>query len=264
MGKYSIGFRMKFDDVEPEDIRRIIIEYLQKFDRYEIKITKHLISSGKIKAVLDASEELANGRYSLHLLKNLLSDEQSYAETIQLINVLQDYKTSDMIYLVTHIPSGDLMEYLGKIIDISTKLPENYILLLENEEKNSDNQQYLRQINRLCYALQRKNILNVGICLDIGHLLFDLHNEGISSEIGLALVSKMQYMLSQVKEIHVHDYNEKSHLQLQKGMMDLGIVSKFIIANSLIVPIIIEATVVRPDEDGVRQVLIMKENLKEH
>ena len=67
MEEYSIGFRMKFDNVEPEDIVKVVIEFLNRFDRYEIKVTDNIISSGKIHVLLESSERLASGKYSLHL-----------------------------------------------------------------------------------------------------------------------------------------------------------------------------------------------------
>lgn len=81
MEEYSIGFRMKFDSVELEDIVKVVTEFLNRFDRYEIKVTDNIISSGKIYVLLEVSEKLASGKYSLHFSKDVLSNSQSYAET---------------------------------------------------------------------------------------------------------------------------------------------------------------------------------------
>lgn len=44
--------------------------------------------------------------------------------------------------------------------------------------------------------------------------------------------------------------------------MSLENVSRFIVENGLMVPIIIEATVKQPEHDGVKQIFIMSQALK--
>ena len=65
-----------------------------------------------------------------------------------------------------------------------------------------------------------------------------------------------------VKQIHIHDYLGTDHLQLGEGIMDLDNALKFIVENGLIVPIIIETTVNRPEHDGIKQILMMSHKLK--
>ncbi len=141
-------------------------------------------------------------------------------------------------------------------------LPKNYILLLENEKTDSNNYKYLVQIDELCALLCKQEITNVGICLDIGHLLFGAHKEEIAQGPCLAQLKKMSCTLSMVKQIHIHDYLGTDHLQLGEGIMDVESVLKFIVENGLIVPIIIETTVKRPEHDGIKQILIMSQKLK--
>lgn len=262
MKEYSIGFRLKFDDVEPEDIVNIIADFLKKFDRYEIKVTKNIISSGKILVLLEASERLASGKYSLHLPKDVLFNTQSYAEIDKLIKMLLYYKSTKKVNLITHIPYSNFQKYLKYLSKISTELPENYILLLENEEMDRNNCKYLMQIDKLCNWLYTEKITNVGICLDIGHLLFGFYKEGITQENALKQLKRMSYILSKTKQIHIHDYCKTDHLQLGNGLMNLESVSKFIVDNGLIVPIIIETTVKKPEIDGIKQISIMNQKLK--
>ena len=262
MEEYSIGFRMKFDNVEPEDIVKVVIEFLNRFDRYEIKVTDNIISSGKIHVLLESSERLASGKYSLHLSKDVLSNAQSYAETKNMIKMLQHYRSTKKVHLITHIPYGNFHEYLKYILSISMNLPKNYILLLENEKTDSNNYKYLMQIDELCASLCKQEITNVGICLDIGHLLFGAHKEGITQRRCLVQLKKMSCTLSMVKQIHIHDYLGTDHLQLGEGIMDLDNALKFIVENGLIVPIIIETTVNRPEHDGIKQILMMSHKLK--
>lgn len=262
MEEYSIGFRMKFDNVEPEDIVKVVTEFLNRFDRYEIKVTNNIISSGKIYVLLEISERLASGKYSLHLPKNVLSNAQAYAETKNLIKMLQHYRSTKIVHLITHIPFGSIHKYLKYIFSISMDLPENYVLLLENEKTDSNNYKYLRQIDELCALLCKQEITNVGICLDIGHLLFGAYKEGIIQGHCLEQLTKMSCTLSMIKQIHIHDYLGRDHLQLGEGIMSLENVSRFIVENGLMVPIIIEATVKQPEYDGVKQISIMAQVLR--
>lgn len=253
---------MKFDNIEPEDIVKVISDFLQKFDRYEIKITKNIISSGKISKLLKVSEELASSKYSLHLPKDILCNTQSFIETKKLINMFQHHKSASKVYLVTHIPYSEFYEYLKFILDISIELPENFILLLENESMEINNCQYLKQINELCAFLCYKQILNVGICLDIGHLLYGFHKEGLTQDYCIMQLEKMSYIISLIKQIHIHDYSNTDHLQLGSGMMNLELVSRFIIQNKLLVPIIIETTIKDPEKEGIHQISLLSTKLK--
>lgn len=264
MKEYSIGFRLKFDAIEPEDISGFVACYLEKFDRYEIKVTKTLLSSGKIEALLNVSEEIAKGRYSLHLLKDALSNFTSYEETKGLIKKLQHNVISSKVYLVTHIPESGFEEYLKRVLYISSNLPPQYILLLENVERNSCNSEYLEQIDYLFYLLSNKNIKNVGMCLDIAHLMYGFHKEGTLQYQSLLELERMPYILSNVKEIHIHDYSEIAHMQLKTGLMNLELISDFIRKNKFEVPVIIETTVKQPEKDGLEQIRIMNNILKQH
>ncbi len=262
MDKYSIGFRMQFDDVKPEDIVERVTDYLDIFDRYEIKVTNNIISSGKIYELLEVSRKLADGRYSLHIPKDALVTTQSYNETQKLVEILRNYKNTKRVYLITHIPYGDFQKYLAKILNILVNLPTNYTLLLENEKVERDNKEYMLQINKLCAWLCKYEIANVGVCLDIGHLLFGAYREGITQEYCLEQLARMSYILPMIMQVHIHDYLCIDHLQLGKGLINLENVSEFIIEKGLKIPIIIETTVEHPKYDGKNQVVLMDKALK--
>jgi len=257
---YSIGYKLNFDNANPEEIEAFFNEYLTQFDRYEVKVTKRLLASGKMKVLLEVSERLAKGRYSFHLLKDVLSNSESFNMLLNLMEVLNEVEVSKKVYLITHIPYGNEQDCFGEILDISKKLPENYILLLENEYIEGNNEEYLKQINNICRYLVDKGIGNVGICLDIGHLLFGFSKENISEKNALKKLQEMSIIIYKVKELHIHDYFEKDHLKINDGIMDLTLVSKFLDKNNLNVPTIIEASVKLPDE-GISQVEILKQIL---
>ena len=262
MKEYSIGFRLNFDNIESEDILKMLSNYLSIFDRYEIKITNNIISSKKIHILLEVSEKLAYGKYSFHLPKDVLSNLQSFYETKKLIRILKCHNNAERIYLITHIPNSNFDEYLKYILNILNDLPKNYMLLLENERVNKNNFAYLNQINELCSLFHKQNFANIGICLDIGHLLSGSHMEEIEQNYCLYQLAKMNYILPIIKQIHIHDYFKTDHLQLGSGIMDLEGTIKFILKNDLIVPIIIETTVNNPEYDGLRQVLMVDHELK--
>lgn len=261
MSRYSIGYRMKFDNIESEDIKNILTDYLKIFKRYEIKITDKLLqSTDKIELLLNVSEDIASGMYSLHLLKNILADNREFEETKILIQLLQKHTTQSKVYLITHIPFDNISKYIKKLLDISWRLPSNYVLLLENVEVCNKNYEYLERINSLFYILDKRKIQNIGMCFDMGHLLFGIYQERISQIEGFSYIEKMSYIISNIKEIHIHDYYQKDHLQLGQGLMNLGMLSNFI--RCLDVPIIIETTVNEPRKDGIRQVEKLEEFIK--
>lgn len=260
MERYSIGFRLKFDSIKPEDIEDYITQYLKLFNRFEIKVTKELISSGKMELILYHSEKKAKGKYSIHTLKNVLSDDEDYNIMVNLIEILSKFEVLNEVYIVTHIPYNSF-QYLSNVLEISRILPKNYIVLLENIVLESSNETYLKQIDDLCHVLDEKNIMNIGICLDIGHLLYGCSIENISELNILSKIQEMPHFLSKLKQIHIHDYSERDHLQLSTGLMDFRLVSKFIRENDINVPIIIESTVKNPSSDGIIQIKIIEELL---
>ena len=258
MKKNLIGYRLKFDEINSEDIKIFIDEYQKNFDRYEIKVTKNLISSGKLELILDVSLNIANGKFSIHLPKDLLNNSKSFDLTVKTIEILKKFNISEKVYLVTHFPKENLLNYFSKIEVISKILPENCILLLENVVVEKENENYLNQINEICHFLEVENIKNVGICLDIGHLLFGCSKEKISERLALRKLQKMTYMMDKIKQLHIHDYFNTDHIHIGYGMMDFVLVFDFIRKNFSENPIIIETKVKQPLEDGIEQVIILE------
>ena len=263
MNKYSIGYRLSFDYIHPQDTENFIKNYLEFFDRFEIKLTEDLVSYGELRFILKVSEKLASGKYSIHVYKDVLYNAEAYNKMVNLIKVFENFEPSDKVYLITHIPYGNCSEYLPKVLEIASILPNNYVLLLENVDLDRNNVDYLKQIYNMCKVLEANNIENVGLCLDIGHLLYGCSKEKISEPMTLFMLQENQMLLSKVMQIHLHDYNKQDHLQLNTGIMNLSAVSEFIVKNKLDVPIIIESRVKSPENDGIKQIKIMEELLEE-
>ena len=258
MNKNSIGYRLKFDEINSEDIKIFITEYQKNFDRYEIKVTQNLISSGKLELILDISLNIAKGKFSLHLPKDLLNNSESYDLAVKTIEIFKKFNISEKIHLVTHFPKENLLNYFSKIEAISKILPENCILLLENVVVEKDNENYLKKINEICHFLEVENIKNVGVCLDIGHLLFGFSKEKIPERLALRKLQTMTYIMDKIKQLHIHDYFNTDHIYIGYGMMDFVLVLDFVRKNFKQIPIIIETNVNEPLEDGIEQIIILE------
>ena len=262
MNKYSMGYRLSFEYILPQDIENFVKNYFKLFDRFEIKLTENIVYYGELGYILKVSEKLASGKYSIHIYKDVLYNAEAYNKMVNLIQVLGKFEPSDKVFLVTHIPYGNYSEYFPKVLEIAGILPNNYVLLLENVDLEKNNVDYLKQIYNMCKALEENNVENVGLCLDIGHLLYGCSKEKISEPMTLYMLQENQMLLSKVMQIHLHDYNKQDHLQLNTGIMNLSAVSEFIVKNKLDVPIIIESRVKSPEDDGIKQIKIMEELLE--
>lgn len=253
----NIGFRLKFDNMFPEDMSKMLGEYLELFSSFEIKLTIDLLSSGNIKKLLNICKGYPQDSYSIHLLKNLLENLNEYKYSIDFFNILKKYDLKN-IRLVTHFPLNNANGILAKIIEISSLISNN-ILLLENNLKEYENLKYLDKIEQVLYSLESKKISNVGFCLDIGHLMFGAFEEGISEEDVFKYVSQKEILLNKTKDIHLHDFDiTKDHLLLGQGKLNLNLLSNFISNHLKNVPVIVETNIKNPKIDGIKQVEISK------
>lgn len=256
----SIGFRIKFRKEQYEELEEIIKEYSYLFERYEIKVTKFLTEADNIRNIISLSKKYLTNGFSLHLPKNILEDERELKKCESLFNVLQEmqYKGN----LITHIPADINFEKYGSVLKkISKMIPSNSILLLENIVTES-NIEYLSKINTIFYMLNKLNIDNIKCCLDLGHLFFGFYKEHKAQKEAIRQLSKCKNILGNIKEIHLHDFNESlDHLQLGEGLLDLSLIYKFILENEIICPIIIEVTVINSNDDGYKQIEIARQTL---
>lgn len=253
-----IGFRLKFDNVLPEELKEMITNYLKLFNRFEIKVTHNLLSSGKIDNLIKICEQYAKTKYSIHLPKNMLKRVADYEDAIGLISVLNKYWVSN-VNVITHIPVTNYNEYISKIIKFSQLLDNKNVFLLENKVIFYNNFEYLKQINDLFNCLNKMGIRHIGMCLDIAHLLFGAYKESLSQKEIFDILKQYPILLKSVKQIHLHDYNTLSdHLLLGEGMIDIDELKKFINENIDNVPVIIETTINNPKSDGIHQIHIAK------
>lgn len=258
-----IGFRLKFDDIAKCNLKPFLLNYISKFDFFEIKLTNNLLKEDKFRYILEISEKYAKGRYSIHLPKNFLDpkfNKDIKKEIIQNLNMLN---CKEKINLITHMPFYYDNLFIQESYCILKEVENKYCILLENEKKFEANLKYLKSINDIINCLvETYEVKNLGICFDIGHFLYGLFKENIESDKAYNILLKMRYFGEYIREYHLHDYNERSdHLHINNGKMNLVEVAKFIQKVSINYPIIIETNIINPCCDGLEQIKIVKSKI---
>lgn len=147
------------------------------------------------------------------------------------------------------------LDYKHKFFEIST-------LLLENIVEGSI--EYLNKIDELLYNLNNNNVENIKFCLDVGHLFFGCYKIGIEQSKILEELKKCKNIVLNIKEIHLHDFNDQTdHLNIGKGMLNFIEIRNFILKNEINCPVIIESTMKDPNNDGCAQIKLVSQILFE-
>lgn len=256
-----IGFRIKLKKFNYDELEQFIKQYAVLFKRYEIKVTDDIINEENITNIIQLSYKYLRNNFSLHLPKRMLKDEMELKKCIVLFKLLQDVHYEGN--LVTHISNDfDLEGYRNFLVTISNVIPVNCTLLLENTIV--ENIEYLNKIDKLLYILNINNVENIKFCLDIGHLFFGCCKMGIEQDKILEELKKYKNILFNIKEIHLHDFNDRTdHLNIGKGMLDLIKITNFIAKNKIKCPVIIESTIENSNSDGRDQIKIVSQILLE-
>lgn len=252
----AVGFRMKF---QPQhDLEEFIKNYSELFQRYEIKVTSAFEDEEFVREILDLSYKYLNTEFSLHLPKNILADEDELKMCEVLFRVLKQEEYEGL--LITHMPEDiSIMGYAQRIKQLSDKVPGH--LLLENTVITGNILEYLKNANTFFEYTNTLQLDNIGFCLDLGHLLFSYQLEGLSQERAISELEQCPFLITNMQEIHMHDFNDSSdHLQLGEGLMDLSVISKFITDNHADCPMVIETNVKNPRIDGLGQVKLLSDN----
>lgn len=254
-----IGFRVKLKKLNYDELEKFIKQYAVLCKRYEIKVTDDIINEENITNIIQLSYKYLRNNFSLHLPKRILEDEGELKKCIVLFKLLQDTHYEGK--LVTHISNDfDLEDYRDILTTISNIIPANCTLLLENIVE--ENIEYLNKIDKLLYNLKIDNVDNIKFCLDIGHLFFSCYKIGIEQDKILQELKKCKNILLNIKEIHLHDFDDRTdHLNIGKGMLDFTEISNFILKNKINCPVIIESTIENPNNDGCAQVKIVSQIL---
>lgn len=230
-----IGYRYKFKNMSEDEIKEFLNMYFTYFSCIEIKVTTAFNNS-----VIDLLKNYKNNAISFHLPKLFLEgeDEKVYDSTIDyLMNCFTDSN------FVTHFSLKSREERIKKY----------HICLLENE--------VCFNLDEYFYSLDRfASDNNIGICLDIGHLMFSANNIGISQEDVIKKITSYKYLINNIHEFHIHDFNdEKDHLQIGQGKLNISLLSELFSLNDS--GIIVESNVNDPKIDGLRQIRLLKEGI---
>lgn len=257
--KTEIGFRIKINALEENSFIQVMEEYYKRFKTCEIKV-KGPIPISTVKWYLEKINEISEGKFSVHLPKNMLKDENEEELSKWVFQILKQIEPKKEVMLVTHMPVNFKEKDIAKLEEISKQLPNNCYLLLENIE-TSDNCKYFKKIDEVMKKLKQKKIKNIFICLDIGHLLYSANLEGKKQKIALNMLEANKNVIKNIKEIHIHDFNYKqAHLNLNNGMLELENVAKFLEENNIKSKIIIESNI-EGFENAEKEVQILKKVL---
>lgn len=243
-----IGFRVPSKMITTSFLQ----EYFNRFDFIEVKVDK----SENIELALSILKKEYLGRFSIHLPKYTLYNENEYLLAIKIIEILK-YINIHSLNLVTHF-YGFNQKMMRRIKMLEEQLPLNSCLNIENVQHT--NLKYWVELN---LVMRKLNSNNIGICLDIGHLLFSFSLMGVSQKKAIEYIKSKKAIMKKIKEYHIHDFNrEKDHLTLNTGNMDMKLISELIRTTEKRI-VIIENNVVTPEIDGVNQVRIVEEIINE-
>ncbi len=258
-----IGFRLKFDNIPKYNLKDFLLNYISKFDFFEIKLTDKLIEEEKLGYVLELSEKYSSGKYSIHLPKNFLDAEFDKDMRKNIIQHLRTFKHKSKISLILHFPLECESNFLNKLYELAKSLNGNYYVLLENERVGRFCLAYLKKMNdTIKYMITIRKVQNVGVCFDIGHFQYGVLREEISQKTVQSYILNLSYFLQYIREYHIHDYNnERDHLQLKTGVMNLTEVSILITKRNKDIPFIIEVNIMNPDLDGKEQIKIVAQEI---
>ncbi len=177
-----------------ENIEEVIIKYFDLFELLELKIKqKNYIES--LIQINKISNQYKNS-LSLHLESDLLKRNKIPVKYLKSIGENINKNTK----LITHFNKK-----LSNIEKILKNLGENGVLLIENEKNKSN--EFIYFLNNLD---NKNHVFNdrVKLCIDIGHLIFDLGY--IQTEKNLKEIFKQHR--EYISEIHIHDViNNNDH-----------------------------------------------------
>lgn len=239
--QYSIGFRLKMSkDVEEQFLKEYLEYYYARFTTCEFKIKEKDIIEKDFVKKLYFYEFITDSEFSIHLPKNILTNSNELKTCYKVFYALKGIELKKEKKLITHIPENIDNVVIENLKIVSIALPNNSVLLLENVENNSFTEE-LEKINKILQILEKFQIKNIFLCLDLGHLLSSASVEGLKQKDIFRKLENNKKVMKNIKEIHIHDFDEeKDHLNLFTGLLDQKAICEFINTNQLIVPIIIE------------------------
>lgn len=260
----NIGYKLSFENLTLEETNNMLQEYIELFGSFcEFKLNEETLKSNWIEKFILINEKFNKLNFSIHLPKDFLySNRFKPTEVEDLFFQISKLKQKQEIYCITHFPNDEtkIYEMYELYMNYHHLIPSNVIILFENPVVKKRDFGYIDSIDNFFAMIDKKYISNIGICLDIGHLLYSFTKEGLFSEYDIYnKILNSKNIVKYIKEIHLHDYDSLcDHKQLGSGKIDLYNLRSFIgkIENSC--KIIIETSVIIPNDDGVKQFLLLK------
>lgn len=238
-----IGFRVPSEMINIEFLHG----YFELFDFIEVKAK----NTNNFFSLLQGLNNICLGKYSLHLPKHMLYNEEDFKLSIEIIEIINSSKNISL-NLVTHYERYDT-DMLKKIKIITDSIHRKCTLCIENIKTYDIN-----YIDNLEDAINELSQRNVYICFDLGHFMYSGTRLGISQGEMFEILKRKKSIWQRIKEIHIHDFNiETDHIPLSKGIFEQDILRKMLDFLP-IVPIVIETNVKKAKFDGISQVNWLK------
>ena len=143
MNKYSIGYRLRFDDIISKDIGDFIKNYLELFDRFEIKLTEDLVSFGKLEYILKISEKMLRTALILWTYFNTKDgniifacpkiNPSDYKKIKERVAKIQDFmKDKGFNYGFSLVANENFEQVIKDVIDLSVDVADTSELFLRS------------------------------------------------------------------------------------------------------------------------------------
>jgi xylose isomerase-like TIM barrel len=238
-----IGFRVPSEMINMEFLHG----YFDLFDFIEVKVK----NTNKFFSLLQSLNNICLGKYSLHLPKHMLYNEEDFQSSMEILEIINSSKNTSL-NLVTHFERYDI-DMLKKMNIITDSIPQKCTLCIENIKTYDIN-----YIDNLEHAINELSQRNIYICFDLGHFMYSGTKLGLSQGEMFEILKRKKLIWQRIKEIHIHDFNiETDHISLSKGIFERDILGK-ILDFLPIVPIVIETNVKNAKFDGINQVNWLK------
>lgn len=225
-----------------------LCEYFKLFNFIEIKV-KNQYDFLSLQKNLNSK---SLGRYSIHLPKQMLYNEEELKEAKIILGAIK-YCKNLPINLVTHFYGYD-EKIISILKDLRIIIPKEISICLENIQ--SYDTQYMHELEFTINELKNDDI---NICFDIGHFMYGAKKLGLSQLETLETLKNKPEIYQKVMGIHVHDFNyQTDHIVLSEGEIEERILSEILCILPK-VPITIETTVKDAKKDGIMKVNWLKE-----
>jgi len=256
-----VGYRVNLDNFISnwDDFLEFLNLYYGLFNFSEIKLNHELCTSELFTRIINYYLEKNSGKFSIHISKNYLIEEDKKYE-----NQLFSLTKNKHVRLVTHFPELDnFRDFSESLIETSKNLPLKNVLLLENPILKMECLNFFEILLELIEILKNNNIENIRFCLDIGHLLLVMEKQKISQEKMMDFFINHCEFFDYVDEFHFHNVlNGYDHQPFYEECSTLNFSLTLYNFSGYRKPIIVETKVKDIQEDGIKQIKLIREGIQ--